>query len=172
MDIIYNKYCIYVNIQKLKAFKYKFANSYTLYFHKANDENWSLDSYKKIYTFDNIAQFWILFNNHNCLYNGMYFLMKDNIKPVYEDVNNINGGYWSIKIPEKNITTFWLNIVLDFIGNNLSNKKKIINGLSLVYKKKFFIIKIWIKNKKYNNINNLNINNNYKNNILYNNFIN
>ena len=52
----------------------------------------------------------------------MYFLMKNNIKPVYEDINNIHGGFWSIKISEKNINTFWLHIVLDFIGNNLSNK--------------------------------------------------
>lgn len=171
MDVIYNKYCIHINIKKIKAFKYKFNNSYTLYYHKTNDENWSLDSYKKIYTFDNIAQFWILYNNHTCLYNGMYFLMKNNIKPVYEDINNIHGGFWSIKISEKNINTFWLHIVLDFIGNNLSNKD-IINGLSLVFKKRFYIIKIWIKNKKYKNINNLNINKSHKSNILYNNFIN
>ena len=171
MESIYNKYVIYVNIKKLKAYKLKFNNVFTLYYHKLYDDDWSLDSYKQICSFDNIANFWILYNNHICLNNGMYFLMKDNIKPIYEDKKNIKGGYWSLKILGKNINKLWLNIVLDFVGNNLSSKN-IINGLSIVFKKKFYIIKIWIKNKKYNDIKYLNIDKSYKNNIFYNNFIN
>ena len=36
--------------------------------------------------------------NINC---GMFFLMKENIKPIYEDKKNINGGYWSMRITKK-----------------------------------------------------------------------
>jgi len=171
MEIIYEKYLIHINIKKLKAYKLKFNSSFTLYYHKLFDNDWSLESYKEICSFDNIANFWILYNNHTCLYNGMYFLMKKDIKPIYEDKKNINGGYWSIKVCHKDIQNIWLNLVLDFIGCNLSNKN-IINGLSIAYKKKFYIIKIWIKNKKYKDITNLNINldNVSKTNILYNNF--
>lgn len=165
-------YLININIKKLKAFKYKFNDSFTLYYHNLNDNNWTFDSYIKIYKFDNIAQFWILFNNHKNLCNGMYFLMKNEIKPLYEDIANKNGGYWSIKISQYDINKIWLNLVLDLVGNNLSDKN-IINGLSLVYKKKFYIIKIWIKNKKYNELKYLNISlNNKKYNIIYNNFFN
>ena len=171
MEIIYEKYVIHINIKKLKAYKLKFSSSFTLYYHKLFDNDWSLESYKEICSFDNIAKFWILYNNHTCLNNGMYFLMKKNIKPIYEDKKNKKGGYWSIKINQKDIKNIWLHLVLDFIGCNLSNKN-IINGLSIAYKKKFYIIKIWIKNKKYKDIKNLNIDldNISKTNILYNNF--
>ena len=65
MESIYNKYVIYVNIKKLKAYKLKFNNVFTLYYHKLYDDDWSLDSYKQIYSFDNIANFWILYNNQS-----------------------------------------------------------------------------------------------------------
>lgn len=171
MENIYKKYVIHINIKKIKAYKLKFNTIFTLYYHKLYDNDWSLNSYKQIYSFNNIAHFWMLFNNTICLHNGMYFLMRNNIKPIYEDKKNINGGYWSLKIPEKNIHQLWLNIVLDFVGNNLSSKN-IINGLSISFKKKFYIIKIWIKNKKYKDLKYLNIDKTYKNNIFYNNFIN
>ena len=169
---IYENYKINIKTRKIKAFKFKFNNSFTLYYHSSNNNNWSFKSYKKIYTFDNIAQFWILYNNHKNLCNGMYFLMKNKIKPLYEDNPNKNGGYWSIKISEHDINKIWLNLLLDLVGNNLS-KKNIVNGLSLVYKKKFYIIKIWIKNKKYNDLKYLNLSlNNDKYNIIYNDFFN
>lgn len=170
---IYKMYILYIKINKLKAFKLKLNDIFTLYYHSPNNNNWSFDSYKKIFTFDNIAEFWILYNNHKNLCNGMYFLMKNKIKPLYEDKYNKNGGYWSIKVSENDINKIWLNLLLDLVGNNISKKKNIVNGLSLVYKKKFYIIKIWIKNKKYNSLDYLNLNlNNNKYNIIYNNFFN
>ena len=55
----------------------------------------------------------------------MYFLMKNNIKPIWEDENNKNGGYWSIKI-SKNIEQYMVKIVYDLINNTL-DKNNIIN---------------------------------------------
>ena len=103
----------------------------------------------------------------------MYFLMKNNINPIYEDKNNINGGYWSIKVNSSDIYKTWLYICMDLISNNMDNKN-IINGLSICNKRKFYIIKIWMKDSSYNNINNLNINikNINKNSILFNKFTN
>ena len=99
--------------------------------------------------------------------------MKDNIKPIYEDINNKNGGYWSIKISNENIKNIWLELSLDLIGGKL-DKKNIITGLTISYKKNFYIIKLWINNKKYNDLTyidleNIDIN---KKDILYNNFSN
>ena len=173
MDNIYNKYVILLKIKKLKAYKLKLENKWTFWFHKLYEDDWSINSYKKLYTFDNIAEFWCLYNNLNYLHNGMFFLMKNNIKPIYEDKHNINGGYWSIKISNNNILDIWLNLSIDLVSGNL-DKKNIISGLSISYKKNFYIIKIWIKNKSYNklsylDLSNININ---KNDILYNNFSN
>ena len=103
----------------------------------------------------------------------MFFLMKNDILPIYEDKNNINGGYWSIKISNENILKTWIDLSIELIRGNL-DKKNIISGITLSYKKKFYIIKIWITNKKYNNLSYLNLNNINinKEDILYNNFLN
>ena len=170
---IYQKYILLLKIKKLKAYKLKFENKWSLWFHELFDNDWSIKSYKKLYTFDNIAEFWILYNNIISLHNGMFFLMKNDILPIYEDKNNINGGYWSIKISNENILKTWIDLSIELIRGNL-DKKNIISGLTLSYKKKFYIIKIWITNKKYNNLSYLNLNNINikKEDILYNNFLN
>ena len=173
MDKICHKYVLFINIRKLKACKYKLNNRWTLWYHKIFDNEWSINSYKKLYTFNNIAEFWQLYNNHIYLSNGMFFLMKNDILPIYEDKNNINGGYWSLKVNNDDVSKLWLYLSLDLIGGKL-DKKNIVSGLSISYKKKFYIIKIWIKNKKFNDIRyldleDIDIN---KDDILYNNFSN
>ena len=173
---IYTKYVIFLNTKKLIAYKSKFKNCYNLWIHSTYNNDWSLDSYQKIYNINNISSFWKVFNNHYDLLDGMYFFMKDNINPIYEDNNNINGGYWSIKINTKDAFNTWLYLCMDLISGNLDTKN-IVNGLSICNKRKFFIIKIWIKNHIYNNINNINIidiniNNININTILFNKFLN
>jgi len=170
---IYQKYILLLKIKKLKAYKLKLRNKWCLWFHELFNNDWSIESYKKLYTFDNIAEFWILYNNIKSLNNGMYFLMKNDILPIYEDINNINGGYWSIKIPNDESLKIWTDLSIELIRGNL-DKKNIVSGLTISYKKKFYIIKIWIKDKKHNNFSNLYLSyiNIKKKEILYNNFLN
>mgnify|MGYP003351864353 CR=1 FL=1 len=47
-----------------------------------------------------------LFNNFNSFIKGMFFFMRKDIFPQWEDENNINGGYWSYKIG-KNIIAIY-----------------------------------------------------------------
>ena len=170
---IYRKYVISLNSKKLIAYKSKFKNSFNLWIHGAYNNDWSLESYQKIYNINNISSFWKVFNNHYDLLDGMYFFMKNNINPIYEDTNNINGGYWSIKININDAFNTWLYLCMDLISGNL-DKKNIVNGLSICNKRKFYIIKIWIKNHIYNDINNININikSINTNTILFNKFLN
>ena len=170
---IYQKYILLLKIKKLKAYKLKLENSWNLWYHELFNNDWSIESYKKLYTFNNIAEFWLLYNNFISLDNGMFFLMKNDILPIYEDKNNINGGYWSIKIPNNEILKIWFDLSIELIRGNLDTKN-IISGLTISYKKKFYIIKIWITDKKYNNLSFLDLNNINikKEDILYNNFLN
>ena len=170
---IYQKYILLLRIKKLKCYKLKFQNKWSLWYHELFNNDWTIKSYKKLYTFDNIAEFWLLYNNFISLHNGMFFLMKNDILPIYEDKNNINGGYWSIKIPNNEILKIWFDLSIELIRGNLDTKN-IISGLTISYKKKFYIIKIWITDKKYNNLSFLNLNNINikKEDILYNNFLN
>ena len=101
--------------------------------------------------------------------------MKNNIKPIYEDIHNKSGGFYSLKVHQDNGFYIWKNLSIDLITLNLEKKHNIINGLSIIKKKNFFIIKIWIRNKKYNNIKNINFNNSlykkYIANIKFTNFL-
>ena len=79
-----------------------------------------------------------------------FFLMRDTILPIWEDKNNINGGYWSFKIAIHNIHNAWNEITMALIGENiLKDKTNIysINGISISPKKNFCIIKIWNSEK-------------------------
>ena len=56
---------------------------------------------------------------------------------------------------------------MSLINNDL-DKNNNINGISISYKKHYYIIKIWINNLEKNNLHNINISNNIKNNIIFN----
>ena len=172
---LYNKYVIHIFILKLKCYNYKFNNIWNIWIHDLNNNNWNIDSYKQIYKFTNFIEFWKLYNNFPNLNNHIFFLMKNNIKPIYEDINNKNGGFYSLKIYQNNAFNIWKNLSIDLITLNLENKYNIINGLSIIKKKYFFIIKIWISDKKYKKIKYINLNNsiykNYIKNIKFTNFL-
>ena len=171
MNNLCDKYDLFVNIKKLKAYKLKLKNSWTLWFHSATADDWSLESYTKIYEIKSIIDFWRVFNNHYSLYGGMYFFMKNDIKPVYEDSKNKDGGYWSIKISINDSFRIWKLLCLDLLGNSIT-KKEIVNGVSICKKKKFFILKIWIKDVKYKDLLNIELKDIDKTNILFNKFTN
>ena len=61
--------------------------------------------------------------------------MKNDIKPVYEDINNIKGGFYSLKVHQDNAFNIWKNLSIDLLTCNLEESKyNIINGLSIIKK--------------------------------------
>ena len=71
--------------------------------------------------------------------------MKEGIKPMWEDKQNINGGCFSYKINNKVVTKIWKELSYALMGETLSDYD-IINGITISPKKNFCIIKIWISN--------------------------
>ena len=146
---------------------YKNLNSYwTLYLHLHDNKDWSFESYIKIMKFNSVENA-ILLNdeiNYDLIKKSMIFLMKDDIKPLWEDDDNKNGGCFSFKILNKDIESVWKQMYFSLIGQTLTKDKmyyKNINGITLSPKKKFCILKIWMKdctlkdNNIFININNL-----------------
>ena len=124
-------------------------NNWTIWLHMPHDTDWSLVSYKKINTFDKMEEFITLTESlpDQLISNCMLFIMKDNIKPIWEDVHNKNGGCFSYKISNKSVPTIWRKFSYKLVGNSLlkkgCNKKNNINGITISPKKNFCIIKIW-----------------------------
>tara|TARA_Y100000816_G_scaffold269362_1_gene232251 strand:+ start:1197 stop:1811 length:615 start_codon:yes stop_codon:yes gene_type:complete len=135
--------------QFFKYEDYNLNNNFKLWFHNANDKNWNIESYNEIQNFDNIIDI-LEFNNllekfPLFINNGMVFFMRENIKPIWEDENNINGGCISWKIEKQEVLDTWINLIELLISNELNELDKyIINGISISPKRSNNILKIWI----------------------------
>ena len=126
--------------------EYKLTKSWNFYIHLHNVDDWSYSSYHKIMTI-NTAEQAILLNdeiNFELMKKTMLFVMKDNIKPMWEDPSNKDGGGFSFKVHNKYIEIVWKKLFFMLLGDSLS--KDLINGISLSPKKSFCIVKVWMKN--------------------------
>ena len=142
---------------------YNLNSEWCLWYHSINDNNWDINSYKLLYTFKDLHGLYILYEllTNKMLINGMYFIMKKDILPIWEDKNNINGGCLSYKIEYNNLSDKFKNILLLCLSDNLYKNKtenKYIIGLSISPKKTFNICKIWYSNH-FDNILNIEKNN-------------
>ena len=146
-----------------------FNKYYILWHHDPKDTNWTLDSYNNLYQIKNTDDFWCIYNSLNteCLKYNMLFLMKENIKPLWEDEDNKYGGTVSLKVFYKDIYNSWMELSMALLGNYICKKESdnnLINGISISPKNGFCIIKIWLnKDEKrrldYNDIKSINYNN-------------
>ena len=131
--------------------EYKFTNSWNFYIHLQNVDDWSFSSYHNILSINTPEQA-ILLNdeiNFDLIKKTMLFVMKDNIKPMWEDPLNKNGGGFSFKVHNKYIEGVWKKLFFMLMGGSLSNKQ--INGISLSPKKSFCIVKVWMKDCNFMN---------------------
>jgi hypothetical protein len=120
---------------------------WVLWYHSLKNPNWDNKSYIKVIEIKSLFDYKLLTDimKINHLQNGMFFLMKNDIFPTWEDPGNRMGGCISFKI-DNNILNEWFKIIMLFITENISNDSNEINGLSISPKKEFNILKIWIKN--------------------------
>lgn len=142
----------------LKGQDYKFINKYVLWAHSnTKDPNaWGIDSFDKIVTISNVSEFWRLFNNFEKFdyINKHYFLMKENVVPLWEHHTNAKGGICSFrtKISESiNILVFLATMMA--LGQILENDtvndivmtNDDINGVSISPHGPNIIVRIWNK---------------------------
>ncbi len=131
------------------------SNKWNIWYHHEKD-NWELSGYKNIYEINTICDFWKLYNNWNKL-KGInakhYFLMKNNITPLWEDPENINGGCWSFKVSDTDAENLWTELSCYIVCNQLIEDSNDIIGLSICLKKNNnTVVKIWNTNSKNNSL--------------------
>ena len=139
--------------------KYKINSKWCMWYHSIKDDKWTKDSYKKIINISNLLDYYFLQKNFEKqhLQNGMFFIMREDIFPTWEDPDNRLGGCISFKVLSNEILYSWNKLFLNLISENISlNESDFdeINGISIAPKKEFNIIKIWIRNdiKAYKNL--------------------
>tara|TARA_A100001011_G_scaffold385250_1_gene458953 strand:+ start:990 stop:1535 length:546 start_codon:yes stop_codon:yes gene_type:complete len=133
---------------------HKLSDTWTLWAHLPHDTDWSLKSYNKVFTFQNIEELITLNNTipERMLKNCMLFMMKEGIKPIWEDSENREGGCFSYRIANKYIKNIWDELSYKMVGKTCSTNKELlntINGITISPKKSFCILKIWLKTSKF-----------------------
>ena len=120
---------------------------YTFWYHNPDNVDWSLESYIELLEFSTVEEFWVLdkFVRKDMIENGMFFIMKKSVKPIWECSTNINGGCISWKVDRKNSYKAWIDCVGHFIMKDFGEFTNLINGVSISPKKNSSIIKLWFK---------------------------
>jgi hypothetical protein len=125
------------------------SDKWTLWAHLPHNTDWSIKSYIKIYTYTSVEEAIAITETlpNVLVENCMLFLMRDGIKPTWEDPKNRNGGCFSYKVSNKQVVKVWKELSYVVIGNSISNKIDFVNGvtgITISPKKSFCIIKIWM----------------------------
>lgn len=130
----------------LKSNCTELSRAYNFYYHAPENNDYSLESYIEILSFNSLEEFWVLdkFIRREMIEMGMFFIMADPILPMWEDSHNINGGCISWKVDRKSAYKYWIDIIGHFITGNLGIHSNKVNGISISPKKNSSIIKLWM----------------------------
>ena len=121
-----------------------FDNFYTFYFHNVDENDFTIQKFKKIASINNMVDLSKIINTIPTITSGMFYLMKNDVKPLWEE--NIHGGFWTFKLMKKDADRIWKILILNFVSNSITkniNESNLITGISISPKINNCIIKIW-----------------------------
>ena len=128
---------------------------WTLYFHQADAERWTLDTFIKISVCNNWEDVLTVIEELGTarFKSGLPFFMRGDILPLWENHQNIRGGSYSVKVPSDLVKdVFTTQIIQAMLGSAFKESSNVCMGISASPKKGTFnILKIWNMNAdKYN----------------------
>lgn len=134
---------------------------WTLYFHQADAERWTLDTFVKVHTCNTWGDVLQVIEEVGSakFKNGLPFFMRGTILPLWENHQNIRGGSYSMKVPSDNVKEIFTTQILHaMLGKAFKDTENICMGISASPKKGTFnILKVWNLNaEKYNTSDGLN----------------
>lgn len=125
--------------------KLKLNSEWDLWVHDIDSNDWTINDYKKIFTIKTVSDFWKLFNNITKLNHKYYhfFLMRNGILPIWEDVNNRNGGICSLKSDMNKGIDIFTVLGAHAVGETMLQDMNDLNGISFSPKNNWVILKVW-----------------------------
>jgi len=127
------------------------SDKWCLWAHLPHDIDWSLNSYKAIYTMGTVEETIAITESMPDILvkNCMLFIMRKGVKPTWEDPVNRNGGCFSYKVSNKCVYDVWKELTYVLLGGSISKSNSFVScvtGITISPKKNFCIIKIWMTN--------------------------
>jgi hypothetical protein len=125
------------------------SDKWTLWAHLPHNTDWSIKSYIPISTFATVEDTLAVTETLPSILveNCMLFMMREGIKPTWEDPKNRNGGCFSYKVSNKHVYKVWKDLTYVVVGSSISKNANFVNcvtGITISPKKNFCIIKIWM----------------------------
>lgn len=127
------------------------SSKYTIWTHDTTNKNWAINTYSRIMTFNTVQDFWSVINNLDKLFwqSNNIFIMKNNIEPTWETIDNRNGGTCSIKVADSSALSVFEELITRIVTDDKMVKDNDITGISISPKSSAFVIKIWNGDIKY-----------------------
>lgn len=120
---------------------------WNVWYHSSKNSSWSNQSYKNIFEICNLydLKYFVDVINLNHIKTGMFFIMRKNIFPTWEDKENRRGCCISYKVYDNIVKNKLVFIILEILLDKLNIDNNRINGISIAPKKNYCIIKLWLK---------------------------
>lgn len=97
-------------------------------------------------TFDTTNDFWSVIEaiSGEAWHSGMFFLMREGFRPLWDAPENEKGGAWSKKVDASETHAVFVDYMVHCLANTvLKTNNETIVGVTLSPKGQFHIIKIW-----------------------------
>jgi hypothetical protein len=120
--------------------------TWVLWYHDPNDSDYSETSYIRILEITNVSDFWSVIEaiSPQAWNSGMFFFMKQGIRPLWDAPENERGGAWSKKVDASDTHAVFVDCMVHCLANKfLKSQNECIAGVTLSPKGNFHIIKIW-----------------------------
>jgi hypothetical protein len=125
------------------------SGSWTLYFHSPEETKWTLNTFVTMGSMKTWRDFWTTMEliGNDAFSDGMIFVMRDPIPPLWENHQNIRGGYYSFRCQKRDAAECYINYMITAMISALTQQgSNQINGISISPKRGFNIIKVWNQN--------------------------
>lgn len=124
------------------------SGEWTLYWHSSEGRDWTPRSFTNFGSMKLWKDFFAVTKKltPDALSDGMFFLMRDPIPPLWENCANVYGGAYSFRIVKREageaFILYAIAMMMETITTDKANK---VNGMSISPKKPhtYNIIKIW-----------------------------
>jgi len=134
-------------------------DTWTLYFHDPDNDLWEIESYVPLATVSTVQEAADLHEALKAYWcNGMFFLMREHILPIWEDEHNANGGCFSFKVSKSEVPEFWKRLSCSALGESMFAPGAKVNGLPIAWnricgvsispKRSFCILRLWVEHKE------------------------
>ena len=123
--------------------------SWSLYYHPSDEPKWGLATFINAGSMKTWRDVLILTETLGVdkLSDGMFFLMRDPVPPLWENSKNIYGGAYSFRVPKKEAGQAFVDYAIAAMTKQImTDPANFVNGMSISSKKTHNIIKIWNTN--------------------------